>query len=416
MRIKFVPFYKDGCAPSPELANGFVGSPRAENLMRRIMPVSLTEHPAHKPLTKFLRLQAVMAALSLALITQSGCISKPARDRTTTDYGFETQTRSVSAREYGFVRPAIDPHALADNSHQRTAGFGAASPSIAGDPWQRIRQGRSLGISSHPRITQSLNQLARNKNYLNQLADRARPYLHLILTELERGGLPSELALLPEIESRYNPRAVSHMSAAGMWQFMPYTAKRMGLEKNASYDARYDVLASTRGAVKYLSKLNKLFDGDWALTLAAYNAGPGRVQAAQKANEQAGKATDYWSLKLPRETEEYVPKLLAVINLVQSPQRFGQRLPVLPANSPLAVISTQAPVDLAAAASASGIPAGTLAQLNPALKNGRNRAGQTTHLLVPAEAAARMNKHLRQLDSRSGGSLAANDATASRRS
>jgi membrane-bound lytic murein transglycosylase D len=131
-----------------------------------------------------------------------------------------------------------------------------------------------------------------------------------------------------------------------------------------------------------------------------------RGRAAQKANERAGKPTDYWSLNLPGETEEYVPKLLAVASLVQSPQRYGQRLPALPAGSPLAVVTTQAPVDLAQAARASGISARTLARLNPALKKGRNRAGQTAYLLVPVEAASRLSQHLSQVSSGTDKALA----------
>ncbi|WPL13046.1 Membrane-bound lytic murein transglycosylase D precursor [Thiorhodovibrio litoralis] len=359
---------------------------------------------AHRPSAAgSIRRSALLATLPLAMATLSGCGSTPGRN---TDM-LADQPRSVSAREYGFVRPAIDPQSLARNHSGRAArGDAVASLAISGNPWQRISGGRSLNIPANPRVAKSLEQLARNKNYLNELAARARPYLHLILTELERSGLPTGLALLPEIESRYNPRAVSPMRAAGMWQFMPYTGKEMGLEQNAWYDGRYDVMASTRGAVRYLRELNQDFDGDWALTLAAYNAGPARVRAAQKANERAGKPTDYWSLNLPGETEEYVPKLLAVASLVQSPQRYGQRLPALPAGSPLAVVTTQAPVDLAQAARASGISARTLARLNPALKKGRNRAGQTAYLLVPVEAASRLSQHLSQVSSGTDKALA----------
>ncbi len=359
------------------------------------------------------RLATLLLTLPLGAAVLSGCVSRPVREARLVD-----QPSSVSAREYGFVRPALVPqtdpggHALIlaeSQSISHSARGRTASASLSGDPWERIRNGSDFGIAPHPRTTQSLNRLAKNKRYLNQLASRAQPYLHLIVTELERSGLPTGLALLPEIESRYNPRAVSPMSAAGMWQFMPLTGKSMGLEQNAWYDGRYDVLASTRGAIRYLKELNQTFDGDWALTLAAYNAGPARVQGAQRANERAGKATDYWSLDLPLETREYVPKLLAVAALVQSPQRHGQQLPALPASSPLTAVATQQPVHLAAAATASGLSTATLKRLNPALKQGRNRAGQTTYLLVPSEAALRLQQHLQQLGTDATGALAAAD-------
>ncbi|WP_200280507.1 transglycosylase SLT domain-containing protein [Rhabdochromatium marinum] len=333
--------------------------------------------------------------LTLAMTALSGCTLLPSRNAMPTP----EEPRSVSAREYGYVRPAVDPHTLAQTGRSgRSTPMRTAAIGGAGDPWQRIRSGRHLGIPSNPRVNDALSQLTRKKHYLNQLANRASPYLHLILSELERNGLPAELALLPEIESRYNPRAVSPMRAAGLWQFMPYTGKRMGLEQNAWYDGRYDVLAATRGAIQYLSELNQTFNGDWALTLAAYNAGPARVKAAQRANKRAGLDTDYWSLDLPSETEHYVPKLLAVATLVQNPGRYGQHLPALPGGAPLVVVTTQQPVELAAVATASGLSAQALQQLNPALKKGRTRAGQTTHLLVPSEAAARLNRHLQALD------------------
>lgn len=351
-----------------------------------------------------------LAILSAVLILTGGCTSKFARH----DAAYEdVQPRSVSAREYGYVRPAVDIRAIDATATTAAAEVGfTASP---GDPWQRIRARGHLAVPHHPRVDASVRQLASNKRYLNQLAARARPYLHLILAELERAGLPTSLALLPEIESRYNPRAVSPMRAAGMWQFMSYTGKEMGLEQNAWYDGRYDVLASTRGAIRYLRELHQTFDGDWALALAAYNAGPGRVQSAQRANERAGKPTDYWSLDLPQETEAYVPKFLAVAALIQTPERFGQRLPALPASSPLAVVTVRENLSLTELAAATGIPADTLKRLNPGLKKGRTGSGKTIHLLVPSEASGRLAQ---QLQNRRNGKrraiAASDDATATR--
>jgi membrane-bound lytic murein transglycosylase D len=195
------------------------------------------------------------------------------------------------------------------------------------DLWDRVRRGPSLGISHHARVDRAVQSLQRNPAYLTDLARRARPYLHVIVGELERAGMPTELALLPEVESRYNPRAVSPKSASGMWQFMPYTGTEMGLVQNGWYDGRNDILASTRGAIAYLKQLNDEFNGDWALALASYNAGPGRVRSAQRVNKARGKPTDFWSLNLPTETEQYVPKLLAIADLVRAPERYGMRMP-----------------------------------------------------------------------------------------
>lgn len=369
------------------------------------------------PVPKMLARSALLLSFPLGILALSSCGSSPVSDPTLAE-----RPRSVSAREYGFVRPAINPYTLDETGTEsagRTASITEASGNWptnrmglfgrkAGNPWRTINSSPGLGIPDHPRTAQSIERLARNKQYLDQLAGRASPYLHLIVAELERARLPATLALLPEIESRYNPRAVSPMRAAGMWQFMPDTGKQMGLEQNPWYDGRHDVMASTRGAIRYLRELNQMFDGDWALTLAAYNAGPGRVQGAQRANQAAGKPTDYWSLTLPQETQDYVPKLLAVVALVRNPERFGQRLPPLPANAPLVAVTTRQPIDLDAAARDSGVSAGKLRELNPGLKQGRNRPGQTAHVLVPRATANRLHRHLRQLGSDSA--LAATDS------
>jgi membrane-bound lytic murein transglycosylase D len=348
-------------------------------------------------------------ALTLLALTLGGCSSNRSRDLMLPE-----QPRSVSAREYGFVRPALDPQTLLAATGSPASQSSLAAIASTGDPWQRIRHGQSLGIPTHPRVEKSLQQLTRKKTYFKELAGRAGPYLDLILAELERNGLPGELALLPEIESRYNPRAVSHMSAAGMWQFMPYTGKRMGLAQTSSYDGRHDVVASTRAAMKYLRELNQLFDGDWALTLAAYNAGPGRVQAAQRNNEKAGKPTDYWSLKLPQETQDYVPKLLAVVAVARNPQGYGQRTPRRHATPPLAMVTTKQPIDLTTAATASGLPAETLKNLNPGFKQGRNPGGQSVTLLVPSQAVAPLQRHLRELGAKTAALAASAQAPGGR--
>lgn len=368
-------------------------SPAHNNPVAHLWPA---RHNAATQVSQPMRAQRVLASLLTATLTSaalSGCLSNPAQKLLSlgkTSVEITETPRAVSAREYGFVRPAADISILDAQS--------ATTKRVAGDPWQRIRQGPDLAIPHHRRVTQSLKRLTKNRDYLNQLAGRARPYLHLILAELERDGLPTQLALLPEVESHYNPSAVSPMRAAGLWQFMPYTGKTMGLKQDAWYDARHDVLASTQGALNYLRQLHQTFDGDWALALAAYNAGPARVRAARQANAQAGKPTDYWSLDLPQETEHYVPKLLAVIALVETPERFGQHLPALPAQAPLAVIHTRQPLHLGALATASGLSLATLKRFNPGLKQGRTRHGDSVNLLIPQHALGRVRQHLRTLE------------------
>lgn len=312
----------------------------------------------------------------LAVVGLSGCASKPSTYQGGYDPGLDVP-RTVSAREYGYVRPASDVRVIGDDARLSYGGRNS------NDLWDRVRHGPSLGVSHHDRVDRAVASLKRNPAYLTDLARRARPYLHVIVGELERAGMPTELALLPEVESRYNPRAVSPKSASGMWQFMPYTGTEMGLVQDGWYDGRNDILASTRGAIAYLTQLRDEFDGDWALALASYNAGPGRVRSAQRANKARGKPTDFWSLNLPTETELYVPKLLAITNLVREPARYGMRIPTVENRPRLELVEARSQVSLASAARHCGVPLSTLQSLNPGLKRGVTPRAGPHRLLVP---------------------------------
>lgn len=180
------------------------------------------------------------------------------------------------------------------------------------DTWERIRNGFDLPNVQHKRIEQELNWFKRHPEYINRVVERARPYLHYIIETVEAAGIPSELALLPIVESAFQPFAYSHGRAAGIWQFIPATGKRYGLKQNWWYDGRRDVYASTKAAVRLLKNLNKNFKGDWMHALAAYNTGDGRVKRSIRRNKRKGKSTDFFSLRLPKETRAYVPKLLAL--------------------------------------------------------------------------------------------------------
>lgn len=337
------------------------------------------------------------SAPSLILLL-SGCATPPTGEGNTNSQRF-----SVSAREYGYVRPAVDVRVIGRAQETRSHRFAGSGD----DLWDRVRHGDRLGVTSHERVEHALRTLKRNPDYLTDLTRRARPYLHLIMGELERHGLPAELALLPEIESRYNPQAISPMSATGMWQFMPYTGVEMGLTQNQWYDGRNDILASTRGAIAYLRQLHRELDGDWALALAGYNAGPGRVRAAQRANRAAGKPTDFWSLDLPAETEHYVPKLLAIAKLVREHQTHGLQMPAI-ANQPrLEIVEGRQQIDLAQAAEACGVTVAQLKQLNPGLKRGKTLPGGPHRVLVPAGTGDKLRTALAKAGNLAKPSLAA---------
>lgn len=201
-----------------------------------------------------------------------------------------------------------------------------------GDVWQRLRNGYKIAPVSSARIDAQKSWFLTKQEYLNQLTARASRYLHHTVVAAETRGLPTELALLPIIESSYDPSATSSAGAVGLWQFMPATGTAFGLVQTPSYDGRRDIVESTRAAYDYLSSLYQQF-GSWELALAAYNGGPGRVARAIENNRVRGLSTDFWSLDLPRETQNYVPRFLAVAQIVQNPAAHGLALPSI-ANRP----------------------------------------------------------------------------------
>jgi len=321
----------------------------------------------------------------LGLLVTSGC----ATDKTHyADY--DDDYDGVSAREYGYVRPAADVWVLGHAGKSRRVGRSATG----GDLWQRVRAGMQLDLHASPRIDSKVNAFRRDPQYLAKLSQRARPYLHLIVGEIERRGLPAELALLPHVESGYNPAATSPKAAAGMWQFIPSTGRIMGLRQDNWHDDRRDVLASTRAAMDYLEQLNRRLGGDWELAIAAYNCGPGRVESSQAANRRRGKPVDFWSLDLPTETENYVPQILAAARLVSEPTLYGMRLPPVPDTPQLELVRTERPVDLARVAQASGVGLTELKRLNPGLKLGQTAPGGPGNVLVPVGAGGQVSAKL----------------------
>jgi soluble lytic murein transglycosylase-like protein/LysM repeat protein len=197
---------------------------------------------------------------------------------------------------------------------------------LPGSYSQMAEQCQNSQRSKYERLTRQIAGYSQRKGVLYQASERARPYLYHIVSELSKHNLPLDLALLPIVESAYQPTALSPMSAAGIWQFIPSTGREYGLEQRADYDGRLDITASTRAAIRFLSGLNAHFKGDWLLSLAAYNAGQGTVDAAISRNQAEGLDTDFWSLDLPTETEDYVPRLLALSAIFSSPGSYGLKL------------------------------------------------------------------------------------------
>lgn len=235
-----------------------------------------------------------------------------------------------------------------------------------GNLWDRVRRGYRMQPVQNRRVEAQKSWFYSRQDYLNRLTARTSRYLHHTVTEAERRGIPTELALLPIIESSYDPSATSNAAAAGLWQFIPSTGRIYGLNQSASYDGRRDIIESTRAAYDFLTSLYNQF-GSWELALAAYNAGPGRIQRAINANRAAGLPTDYWSLRLPTETMNYVPRFMAVAQIVGAPEAYGVYLPAIANHTHFRAVPANYGVSLYEVANITGVALDELRLLNPAL-------------------------------------------------
>jgi membrane-bound lytic murein transglycosylase D len=262
--------------------------------------------------------------------------------------------------------------------------------------WKHIQAGFQLEETDTNRhaVQAELLWFSNHKGYIDRVMKRSEPFLYYILKEAEKRNLPTELVLLPIVESAFQPFAYSHGRAAGIWQFIPATGRLYGLKQNWWYDGRRDIHASTQAALKYLANLNKLFKGDWMLALAAYNSGSGTVQRAVRKNKRANKPTDFWHLKLPRETRSYVPKLLALKALISNPEKYGVTLRCIPYAPGFKQVDAGSQIDLALAAKLADIDLDTLYRYNPAYNRWTTSPDGPHTLLLPADAAESFEQNL----------------------
>jgi membrane-bound lytic murein transglycosylase D len=254
------------------------------------------------------------------------------------------------------------------------------------DIWARIRKGFQLQDMDGDLVQQNLDWYTSRPDYVARMTDRSKLYLYHIVNELEQRNMPTELALLPFIESAYNPQALSVAKAAGMWQFVPGTGKTFNLRNNMFQDERRDVLASTSAALDYLQKLHDMF-GDWYLALAAYNWGEGNVQRAIARNQAAGLPTDYMSLKMPAETRSYVPKLQAVKAIIENPQAYGLTLPSIPNHPYFVTVTTSHDIDVDVAAKLAGMTPDEFKALNPSFRLPMILGATQSQILLPFDNA-----------------------------
>jgi membrane-bound lytic murein transglycosylase D len=284
------------------------------------------------------------------------------------------------------VPPPQETAEPATAAPESPAAAAPQAPAEPGDLWERIRNGFALPATDHWLVTRHSAQFAGNPAYVERIVQRSRRYLFHIIEEVEARGMPSEIALLPIVESAFNPKAYSRARASGIWQFIPATGKHYGLSQNWWYDGRRDIIAATGAALDYLQALHNMF-GDWQLALAAYNCGEGCVRRAVARNRAAGLPTDFASLSLPRETRNYVPKLLGVRDIVGAPERYGLALAPIPNERYFAPVSTTRHIDVQRAAQFAEISEQEFLDLNPAYNGPVITAHTEQIILVPAEKA-----------------------------
>ncbi|MDG1485608.1 MAG: transglycosylase SLT domain-containing protein, partial [Porticoccaceae bacterium] len=244
-----------------------------------------------------------------------------------------------------------------------------AVAAVPDDLWQHIRSGYNLSPAQmHETVAKQISWYQRNPNYLKTVFGRAEPFIFYVTDELDKAGLPLELALLPIVESTYDPLAYSHSHAVGLWQFIHSTARSLGLHRDRWYDGRRDVVLSTQAAIKYLKYLHRRFDDDWLLALAAYNSGEGNVRKSMARNRKLGKPVDFWSIKLPRETRNYVPQLLALAALIEKPEEYKIELPSIKDSAYFEMVEIKSQIDLNKIVEISNIKGEDFTKLNPAYR------------------------------------------------
>ncbi|HKT73003.1 MAG TPA: LysM peptidoglycan-binding domain-containing protein [Steroidobacteraceae bacterium] len=271
-------------------------------------------------------------------------------------------------------------------------------PSQYADLFDRMRAGFTLEEVNQRAVDQELNWFASHPDYLERAFGRAELYLYHIVTELEGRGMPVEIALLPVVESAFEPYAYSRARASGLWQFIPGTGTRFGLKQDWWYDGRRDVVESTRAALDYLQSLHDEFNGDWLLAIAAYNCGELAVEHAIAVNRAAGRPIDFWNLRLPKETRAYVPKLLAMKRLMADPETYGISVSPIPNQPYFARVDTKGQIDLKLAAEIAGVTDEELYELNPAFHRWATDPAGPHYLLLPVDGAAVFTQNLSQLD------------------
>ncbi|MFP4648868.1 MAG: LysM peptidoglycan-binding domain-containing protein [Halorhodospira sp.] len=287
--------------------------------------------------------------------------------------------------------PAID---LLPDYEYEPAHYTATVPDQPLEIWERLRNSFQLEDYDNERVERERQLFTGRSAYFQAVGQRAEPYLYYMLEELEARDLPAELIILAIVESGFRPFAYSHGQAAGIWQFIPNTGRTLGLKMNYWYDGRRDVIAATEAAFDYFEQLHAYFDGDWLLAMAAYNAGKGNVQAAVQRAKAEGQEPSFWNLQLPAETMRYVPRILAIRDILRDPQAYQVALPEIPNEPQMRIVEAEHQLDLALAAELADLSIERLYRLNPGFNRWATAPEGPHRLMLPRDAADQLEREL----------------------
>ncbi|WP_192459219.1 murein transglycosylase D [Musicola keenii] len=262
------------------------------------------------------------------------------------------------------------------------------------DLWNFIGDELKMEVPDNARIREQKARYLKNKSYLHDVTLRAEPYMYWIVEQIKQRNMPMELVLLPIVESAFDPNARSSANAVGLWQIVPHTGRNYGLKQNQWYDGRRDVVASTTVALDMMQRLNRMFDGDWLLTVAAYNAGEGRIMQAVKASKAKGRPINYWALALPYETSTYVPKMLALSEILKHSKKYGVELPKPNENRALARVELGQQMELTQAAELAGLSVSKLKSYNTGYKRDVTAPNGPHYIMVPKSHVAQLKDSL----------------------
>src|SRR5687768_10502053 len=340
----------------------------------------------------------LIASLTLATANSPAYASKAAEPANPVIIESPEDARNASG-----TLSAVDDHAVIPTAEDAVSPLAETSnppTNISAPPidlWERIRNGFSMAELDNEEVRNNEDFYASQPEHMKRIVERGKRYLFHIVEEVERRGMPAEIALLPIIESAFNPRAYSRRHASGLWQFIPSTGKNYGLKQNWWYDERKDIIAATSAALDYLQNLHRMF-GDWELVLASYNWGEGAVERSLVKNRSNGLPADFRNISLPPETQNYVPRLIAIKNIISNPAAFGIELESVPNEPYFETVPATRHIDIKLAAKLAGISVDEFKALNPAHNRPVINTDGSRTLLFPADKVEIFSENLKNHD------------------